>query len=129
MPTAIQQLGESENPVAFVSRQYVAQTIDDLRFNLSNHCTGLAKAISPIIQKELDFVVNRFFQDEEIVQQLALHNSKSFWKVPERILQDRDSRCVNLTRRRQGAAGSRLGRSSVDSYLPWWKTTAVFPVN
>lgn len=93
----IQQLGESENPVAFVSRQYVAQTIEDLRYNLSNHCTGLAKAISPIINKELDFIIKRFFQNEEIIQQLALHNSRSFWKVPERILQDRAGRAINLT--------------------------------
>jgi hypothetical protein len=93
----ITKLSTSENPTSYVSRQYVAQAVDDLRYNLSTYCTGMSKVISPIINMELDFIIQKFYKDEEIIRQLALHNSRSFWKVPERILQDQYGHSVNLS--------------------------------
>jgi hypothetical protein len=61
----------SPNPDSFVSRTNVMQSVEDLQYNLSTSCTGMANVIAPLIYKELDFVVKRIFMHDEILSKVA----------------------------------------------------------
>jgi hypothetical protein len=61
----------SPNPDSFVSRQNVMQAVEDLQYNLSTHCTGMATVVSPAIDAELNFVLERILKHEEILQQIV----------------------------------------------------------
>ena len=74
----------SFHPDSFVSRQKVMQAVEDLQYNLSTHCTGMANVIAPLINAELDFVIKRFFQHEEVLRQVAPVGS-TWWRVVERL--------------------------------------------
>jgi hypothetical protein len=58
----------SPHPDSFVSGQGVAQSVEDLQYNLSRNCTGMATVIAPITDAELAFVLERILKHEEIVR-------------------------------------------------------------
>lgn len=80
----LERAQDSPNPDMYVSRQTVMQAVEDLQYNLSTSCTGMANVISPIIYKELAFVVKRIFMHKEIMQQVVPAGG-SWWKVVETI--------------------------------------------
>ena len=114
----IDKIERSENPQLFVSRQNIFQAIEDLQYNLSAHCTGMAKVVAPVINKELDFVIEKFLKNEEIIQQLAFSNSGSFWKVIERVLQDMRSDIPNVTALRNKAVSGHKIITTIANYTP-----------
>lgn len=93
----IEKVEKSEQPESNVSRNAVAQVIDDLRYNLSTYCSGMAKVMTPIMYRELDFLIERVWKSQEIIDQLALHNTGSFWRAIERCLQEDTGHSVGLT--------------------------------
>lgn len=114
----IDKIERSENPQLFVSRQNIFQAIEDLQYNLSAHCTGMAKVVAPVINKELDFVIEKFLKNEEIIQQLAFSNSGSFWKVIERVLHDMRSDIPNVTALRNKAVSGHKIITTIANYTP-----------
>ncbi|WP_339071570.1 hypothetical protein [Chitinophaga sp. 180180018-3] len=78
----IQKAQESPNPDSYVSRQTVMQAVEDLQYNLSTHCAGMANVISPIIYDGLYFVIKRILSHPEIVKQLVPAGG-NWWKVVE----------------------------------------------
>lgn len=80
----IERAQVSFNPTSYVSRQNVQQAVEDLQYNLSLHCTGMANVITPLIYAELDFVISRILSNDEIVQQLVPHGG-SWWRVVETL--------------------------------------------
>jgi hypothetical protein len=74
----------SFNPDSFVSRQNVMQAVEDLQYNLSTHCTGMANVITPIIYAELNFVVQRIFMNKEILRQVVPQGG-TWWRVVETL--------------------------------------------
>ncbi|HVI43982.1 MAG TPA: hypothetical protein VM802_03915 [Chitinophaga sp.] len=80
----IQKAQESPNPDSYVSRQTVMQSVEDLQYNLSTHCSGMANVISPIIYDELYFVIKRILSHPEIVKQLVPAGG-NWWKVVEML--------------------------------------------
>lgn len=58
----------SLHPDSFVSGQGVMQAVEDLQYNLSTNCTGMATVIAPITDAELNFVLSRILKHEEIVR-------------------------------------------------------------
>ncbi len=80
----LERAQDSPNPDMYVSRQTVMQAVEDLQYNLSTHCTGMANVITPIIYKELHFVVKRIFMHPEIMRQIVPAGG-SWWRVVETI--------------------------------------------
>jgi hypothetical protein len=74
----------SPNPDSFVSRTNVMQAVEDLQYNLSTSCTGMATVISPIIYKELDFVTRRIFMNKEVLANVA-PGAGSWMRVVEKL--------------------------------------------
>ena len=114
----IDKIENSERPESFVSRQNVAQAIEDLQYNLSTHSSGMAKVMAPVMYKELDFLIERIFKHEEIVTQLALHNSRSYWKVIERILQEYYQQSINITALQKKAMYGHQILKAIAEYTP-----------
>ena len=114
----IEKMEQSEQPELFVSRNTIAQAIEDLQYNLSTHCSGMAKVLAPVMYKELDFSIERIFKSSEIVTQLALHNSKSYWKVIERILHEHYQQGVNITAYQNKAIYGHQILEAVANYTP-----------
>ncbi len=78
----IRDVQDSPNPDTYVSRQPIMQAVEDLQYNLSTHCTGMANVISPIIHKELKFIRDKIFSHPEVLKQLVPAGG-SWWKVVE----------------------------------------------
>ena len=114
----IEKVERSEQPEANVSRNGVAQVIDDLRYNLSTYCSGMAKVMTPIIYRELDFLIERIWKSQEIIDQLALHNTGSFWRAIERCLQEDTGHSIGLTALLKKAEYGHLILSSVADFSP-----------
>jgi hypothetical protein len=74
----------SFHPDSFVSRQNVMQAVEDIQYNLSTHCTGMANVITPLIYAELDFVVRRIFMHPEILRQVVPAGG-TWWRVVETL--------------------------------------------
>jgi hypothetical protein len=74
----------SFNPDSYVSRQNVMQAVEDLQYNLSTHCSGMANVITPVIYAELKFVVERIFQHQEIVKHVVPQGG-TWEKVVEKL--------------------------------------------
>jgi hypothetical protein len=72
------------NPDAYVSRQGVQQAVEDLQYNLSTHCTGMANVITPMIYSELNFVIRRILMADEIVRQIVPAGG-TWWRVVESL--------------------------------------------
>jgi hypothetical protein len=77
----------SPNPENFVSRQNVKQAVEDLQYNLSIHCTGMATVITPLIYSELDFVTRRIF-NHPVIRRNVAPSGGSWLKVVEEIYTD-----------------------------------------
>ncbi len=74
----------SPNPDSYVSRQNVMQAVEDLQYNLSTHCTGMANVITPLIYAELDFVIRRIFMHPEVLRQVVPAGA-TWWRVVETL--------------------------------------------
>lgn len=74
----------SPNPNSFVSRQSVMQAVEDLQYNLSTHCTGMANVITPLIYAELNFVIQRILMHKEILRQVVPQGG-TWWRVVETL--------------------------------------------
>jgi len=74
----------SPNAESYVSRQNVMQAVEDLQYNLSTHCTGMANVITPLIYAELDFIIRRIFMHKEILRQIVPAGG-TWWKVVETL--------------------------------------------
>jgi hypothetical protein len=72
----------SPYPNNFVSRQNVMQAVEDLQYNLSTNCTGMATVVAPLINAELDFIIQRIFKHKEVLAQIVPAGG-TWWKVVE----------------------------------------------
>lgn len=93
----IEKVEHSERPAEFVSRSPIGRLLEDLQYNLSTHSSGMAKIMAPVMYQELDFVIEHLFKNSEIIDQLALHNTGSYWRVIERILHEDQHHSINIT--------------------------------
>lgn len=66
-----------------VSQQRVIQAIEDLQYNLSGACNGLAKAAGPLMFAEMDFVIRRLLSSGDMVAAFSRFGSPKFVKVLE----------------------------------------------
>ena len=82
--TYLEKAQLSPNPDTFVSRQNVQQAVEDLQYNLSTYCTGMAVVITPIIYAELSFVVNKILTHPEIMTQVVPIGG-NWWRVVETL--------------------------------------------
>jgi hypothetical protein len=87
---------ESYNADAYVSRQGVMQAVEDLQYNLSTHCTGMATVLTPLIDAELQFVVRRILMHAEVRRQVVPAGG-SWKRVVERLAMDAKHRSTNAT--------------------------------
>jgi hypothetical protein len=87
---------ESYNADAYVSRQGVMQAVEDLQYNLSTHCTGMATVLTPLIDAELQFVVRKILMHPEIRQQVVPAGG-SWKRVVERLNMEGKHRSTNAT--------------------------------
>jgi hypothetical protein len=74
----------SPHPDSFVSRQKVMQAVEDIQYNLSTHCTGMANVITPLIYAELNFVIQRILMHAEVLKQVVPVGG-TWWRVVERL--------------------------------------------
>lgn len=74
----------SPSPFTFVPKTNVMQAVEDLQYNLSTHCVGMATVISPLIHAELDFVIRRILMRDEVRRQVAPAGG-SWWRVVENL--------------------------------------------
>ncbi|HEY0356195.1 MAG TPA: hypothetical protein VGC29_08330 [Flavisolibacter sp.] len=114
----ISKVERSENPEFFVSRQPIFQALEDIQYNLSTHCTGMAKVAAPVINKELDFVVQRILMNEEIRRQLAPNGNASFWKVIENVQRGQHGEVPNVAALRNKAVFGHKILSIIAEYTP-----------
>lgn len=75
----------SPNPDNYVSRQNVLQSVEDLQYNLSTHCTGMSNVIAPLINAELEFVIKRIFMHPEVLRQVV-PSGGTWWRVVETLI-------------------------------------------
>lgn len=80
----LERAQSSPNPDSYVSRQNVMQAVEDLQYNLSTSCVGMATVMTPLMYAELDFLRKRVFGHEEVLKHLAPAGG-SWWKVVERL--------------------------------------------
>jgi hypothetical protein len=79
----IERAQASPNPDGYVSRQNVMQAVEDLQYNLSTNCTGMAIVVAPLIYAELDFAIRRILMSKEVLAQLVPNSSPTWWKAIE----------------------------------------------
>ena len=92
----LERAQESPNPINFVSKQNVIQSVEDLQYNLSTHCTGMVNVITPIIYKELNFVIRRIFMHKEVMNQVV-PSGGSWWRVVENLYASMRSKRMKTT--------------------------------
>jgi len=80
----LQRAQSSPHPDAFVSPQPVMQAVEDLQYNLSVHCTGMATVATPLIYDELRFVTKRILMHPEVLRHVVPHGG-TWWKVVEKL--------------------------------------------
>ncbi|WP_137846507.1 hypothetical protein [Microbacterium sp. 2FI] len=81
----------SPHPDNFVSRQNVMQAVEDLQYNLSTSCVGLATVMTPLMNAELDFLISRIFGHPEIRSHIV-PSGGSWLKVIEKLATSRGKR-------------------------------------
>jgi hypothetical protein len=86
----------SFNPDGFVSRQNVMQAVEDLQYNLSTHCVGMATVATPLIHAELNFVIRRILMHPEVLQQVVPVGG-TWWRVVEKLYVDMKHRRPKAT--------------------------------
>lgn len=68
-----------------VSTQKIYQAVEDIQYNLSAYCTGLPKIAAPTMHAELDFVIQRLLDSQDVKSQLARRGTPTFWRVVEEV--------------------------------------------
>jgi hypothetical protein len=106
----------SPNPVNFVSRQNVMQAVEDLQYNLSTTCVGMATVMTPLMYSELDFVITRILDHAEVRKHLV-PSGGSWWKVVEKLLVDQGRRARASALNNKARIGYTLIRD-IASYVP-----------
>ena len=81
----IGKVEENGDNYSSISASKVYQAIEDLQYNLSAYCTGLPKIAAPTMYAEMDFVIQRILDSDDVKQQLGRRGSPSFWKVVEQV--------------------------------------------
>ena len=114
----IEKVEQSEQPESFVSRNAVAQVIEDLQYNLSTFASGMAKVMTPIVYRELDFLIEKVWKSQEIIDQVALHNTGSYWRAIERVLQEDEGHSVSLTALQKKAQYGHQILQAIAEYTP-----------
>ena len=69
-----------------ISRNNIYQAIEDLQYNLSNNCTGLAKISSNVINMEMNFIMKKIFQDKDIREQIGKRDRTAFGVLKQILL-------------------------------------------
>jgi hypothetical protein len=69
---------------ASLSSQNVMQAVEDLQYNLSTHCTGMANVITPLIYAELNFIIEKIFKHPEVARQVVPQGG-TWWRVVETL--------------------------------------------
>jgi len=82
--TYLERAQASLNPDGFVSRQKVMQAVEDLQYNLSTHCIGMATVATPLIHAELNFAIRRILMHPEVLKQVVPIGG-TWWRVVERL--------------------------------------------
>lgn len=104
----------SPNPDSFVSRQNVMQAVEDLQYNLSTHCTGMANVITPLIYSELNFVIQRILMHPEILRQVVPQGG-TWWRVVETLYMGmKNSRPRSTVIYNKAKLGDKILRSIAD---------------
>jgi hypothetical protein len=116
----------SPNPQSFVSKQNVMQAVEDLQYNLSTHCTGMATVISPLIYAELDFVIRRIFMHEEVRKQVVPAGG-TWWRVVEALYMGmKNTRPKATVLYNKARIGHKIIRSIAEYDPPRFETDANF---
>lgn len=94
----IERAQASYHAETWVSRQNVMQAAEDLQYNLSSSCVGMATVVTPLMHAELDFVVRRILGHPEVRRHLV-PTGGSWLKVVEKLqsAQGRPMRASILT--------------------------------
>ncbi|MCD5344939.1 hypothetical protein [Agromyces sp. S2-1-8] len=106
----------SPHPDNFVSRQNVMQAVEDLQYNLSTSCVGLATVMTPMMNAELDFVITRILGHEEIRSHLVPAGG-SWLKVIEKLAATRGQRARASVLNNKARLGHAL-LTSIAEYTP-----------
>jgi hypothetical protein len=69
-----------------ISRNNIYQAIEDLQYNLSNNCIGLAKISSNVMNLELNFISKRLFEDKDIKEQIGKRDRTAFGVLKQILL-------------------------------------------
>jgi hypothetical protein len=85
MTEVVKFIGKVEENGTGVSTQKIYQAIEDIQYNLSAFCTGLPKIAAPSMHAELDFVIRRILDSQDVKLQLARRGTPSFWRVVEEV--------------------------------------------
>lgn len=85
--TYLEKAQASLNPDGFVSKQQVMQAVEDLQYNLSTHCIGMATVASPMMYAELNFAIRRILMHPEVLKQVVPIGG-TWWRVVERLYMD-----------------------------------------
>ena len=86
----------SLHPDSFVSPQGVAQAVEDLQYNLSTHCTGMATVLGPIVDAELAFVLDRILRHPQVIEQVVPEGG-SWKRAVDKLNMERRARRANAT--------------------------------
>jgi hypothetical protein len=86
----------SLHPDSFVSPQGVAQAVEDLQYNLSTHCTGMATVLGPIVDAELAFVLDRILRQKQVIEQVVPEGG-SWKRAVDKLNMERRARRANAT--------------------------------
>lgn len=106
----------SPHPDNYVSRQNVMQAVEDLQYNLSVTCVGMATVMTPLMYAELDFVVNRILGHPEVRKHLV-PSGGSWWKVVEKLQANQGRRTRASVLHNKARLGYSLVRAIAD-YTP-----------
>jgi hypothetical protein len=83
----LEKAQSSLNPDAFVSRQQVAQAVEDLQYNLSTHAVGMATVAAPLHHAELNFAIRRILMHPEVLKQVVPVGG-TWWRAVEKLSQE-----------------------------------------
>src|SRR4029453_10094767 len=106
----------SPHPDNYVSKQNVMQAVEDLQYNLSVSCVGMATVMTPLMYAELDFVVKRILGHPEVRKHIVPAGG-SWWKVVEKLAAAQGRRTRASVLHNKARLGSSLLRAVAD-YTP-----------
>ena len=112
----LERAQSSPNPESYVSRRNVMQAVEDLQYNLSTSCVGMATVMTPLMHSELQFVVNRILDHQEVRRHLV-PGGGSWLQVVEKLAAKQGRRTRGLVLLNKGQIGYSLIRS-IAEYTP-----------